>query len=556
MATPTKWGVEFLVNTTTNGDQYTPASTGLSNGRFVVTYSDSSGNAPDIGSLATRAQIFNADGTKFGAEFTVNTTSIDSQYIPEITALSGGGFAITFQDFSLLNTGNPDSADIRVQVFSANGTKVGAEFVAPATTIGVQSEPVIAGLNLGRYVVVWTDSSHTGGDTSSDAIRSQVFNADGTRFGIERLVNTTTLGQQIEPTVTALANGDYVVAWTSLGSDPNGQPLRSVNAQLFQANGTPLGGEYVGNTVAGFSAGQSEPDIAGLAGGRYVLTWTNISGFDTNITGQMFNANGTTLGAGFTVNTTTANSQADCTITDLADGGFVVAWVDYGPATATGFNPEIRAQAYHANGTLNGAEFLVNTDTTSIQRAPAVTGLADGRFVVTWEDLSGSLGDGGFAVHAQIFDPREAAINLTGTAGSDSFVGTRFNDTLSGLQGNDVLKGGAGNDHITGGLGRDVLTGGFGADVFVYVNAAQAGVGAARDRITDFTAGVDHLDFSAFMAGGNFIGSAAFSAGGGPQVRFTPANGLVQGDVTGDGVADFSIRLDGAPLVTASDFLF
>ena len=556
MATPTKWGSEFLVNTTTNSDQYTPAITGLTNGRFVVTYSDSSGNAPDFGSIATRAQIFNADGSKFGGEFLVNTTLADSQYIPDVTALPGGGFAITFQDFSLLNTANPDSADIRVQVFDANGTKVGAEFVAPTTTIGVQSAPVIAGLNNGRYVVVWTDSSHTGGDTSSDAIRSQVFNADGTRFGIERLVNTTTLGQQIDPTVTALANGDYVVAWTSLGSDPDGQSLRSVNAQLFHANGTMVGGEFVGNTVAGIFAGQSEPAITGLNNGSYVLTWTNISGFDTNITGQMFNANGTTLGAGFTVNATTANSQADCTITDLADGGFVVAWVDNGAFNGTTFNPEIRAQAYHANGTLNGAEFLVNTDTTSIQRAPAITALADGRFVVTWEDLSATGADNTFAVRAQIFDPRSAAINLSGTASGDDFVGTKFGDTLTGLGGNDTLAGGKGNDVITGGLGQDVLKGGPGADDFVFTSAADSAFGTTRDRITDFQPGSDDLVFSAFMAGGSFIGGAGFSVGAGPQVRYIAATGILQGDVTGDGTADFSIKLDGNPALTAADFVF
>ena len=32
--------------------------------------------------------------------------------------------------------------------------------------------------------------------------------------------------------------------------------------------------------------------------------------------------------------------------------------------------------------------------------------------------------------------------------------------------------------------------------------------------------------------------------------------GLLQGDVTGDGVADVSLRLDGAPVLTTGDFLF
>ncbi len=58
------------------------------------------------------------------------------------------------------------------------------------------------------------------------------------------------------------------------------------------------------------------------------------------------------------------------------------------------------------------------------------------------------------------------------------------------------------------------------------------------------------------MAGGSFIGSAAFVAGNGPQVRFVVATGILLGDVTGDGVTDFSVQLDGAPVLTATDFLF
>ena len=492
MPTPKLSGKEFLVNTTTNSDQFGPDVTGLTNGRFVVTWTDASGNNPDLNSLGCRAQIFNADGSKFGAEIVVNTTVNNIQNEPQITALSDGRFAITFQDNSLLNTANPDSVDVRVQVFGPDGIKQGVEFVAPATSIAVQSEPAIAGLHNGRYVVVWTDSSATGGDTSGDAIRSQVFNADGTRFGIERLVNTTTTGIQNDPAVTALANGDYVVAWTSAGVDGMGLPLRSINSQLFHANGVAVGTEFLGAVVGGFNTGQSEASITSLTGGRYVLTWTDVAGFQTDIHGQIFNQNGTTHGGVFTVNATTADSQAVSSVTALQDGGFVVVWVDNGPFNGTGFNPEIRAQAYHANGNTAGPEFLVNTTTDGLQRAPNVAGLADGRFVVTWEDKSGTLGDTTFAVHAQIFDPRTAAVSLAGTSAADNLVGTSFADTIAGNGGDDILLGAGGNDRIAGGTGSDRLTGGGGADVFVFAPAD------GHDRITDFTDGSDKIDLTGF----------------------------------------------------------
>lgn len=550
MATPTRSGPEFLVNATVNADQYGPAITGLANGRFVITYTDTSGNAPEF-SINTRAQIFNADGSKFGGEFIVNTTQPGSQYVPAIAAL-GSGFVITFNDLSGVQTA-PDFADVRAQVFDASGAKVGGEFVAPATTAGIQSDAVVTALAHGRYVVVWTDSSGTGGDTSSDAIRAQVFNAGGSRFGAEFLVNSTVAGQQYDPAVTTLANGNFAVAWTSFGADGFGQPVRSVNAQLFRPDGTPIGSEYVGNAVAGNLAGQGEPAITGLAGGRYVVTWTNTHVFDTDIQGQVFNANGGLRGAVIAVNTTTVGAQGDSSTAALTGGGFVTAWVDHGLG---GLNPEIRAQVFGANGARSGAEFLVNADTNGIQRAPSVAALSDGRFVVTWEDNRGTGGDADFSIRAQVFDSRSAAISLTGTSGSDTYVGTRLNDTLAGGAGNDGLSGMAGDDVLRGGTGRDVLTGGGGKDSFVFATAAEAGRGPAKDRITDFQHGADHLDLRAFVAGGQFIQGAVFVAGDGPQVRFDAARGLLEGDVTGNGSADFSLKLDGVTLLDAADFVF
>ena len=76
-----------------------------------------------------------------------------------------------------------------------------------------------------------------------------------------------------------------------------------------------------------------------------------------------------------------------------------------------------------------------------------------------------------------------------------------------------------------------------------------------RDQIVDFKAGIDQLDFSAFMAGGTFIGDAAFTTGNGPQVRYA-ATGNLSGDVDGDGITDFQLNLLGAPILTATDILF
>jgi uncharacterized protein (TIGR03118 family) len=80
--------------------------------------------------------------------------------------------------------------------------------------------------------------------------------------------------------------------------------------------------------------------------------------------------------------------------------------------------------------------------------------------------------------------------DLKGGRGKDTLVGGAGDDDLTGGDGRDLLRGGAGDDDLTGGQGRDTLEGGAGADHFIF-----SGRGTGKDRIDDFTAGVDRLVF-------------------------------------------------------------
>ena len=90
---------------------------------------------------------------------------------------------------------------------------------------------------------------------------------------------------------------------------------------------------------------------------------------------------------------------------------------------------------------------------------------------------------------------------------------------------------------------------------------------ATRDRILDFSPG-DKIDLSRIDAitGGvddafTFIGTAAFTGGGtAGQLRYTAAGGnifIVEGDVDGDGIADFTLSVAMTPATppVATDFV-
>src|SRR5687767_1558097 len=76
--------------------QGVPQITALSNGGFVVTWRDASlgvgGATGDSSGNAVKAQVFLADGTRAGSELLVNTATANAQDVPQITALSNDGF--------------------------------------------------------------------------------------------------------------------------------------------------------------------------------------------------------------------------------------------------------------------------------------------------------------------------------------------------------------------------------------------------------------------------------------------------------------------------------
>ena len=118
MATPLRWGTEFLINTTTTGDQVAPSITALADGRFVVAWQDFSASPDDPSGYAVRAQVFNADGSPSGAEFLVNTTTTGYQVEPSITALADGRFVVAWRDDSA-SPDDPSGFAVRAQVFNA-----------------------------------------------------------------------------------------------------------------------------------------------------------------------------------------------------------------------------------------------------------------------------------------------------------------------------------------------------------------------------------------------------------------------------------------------------
>ena len=88
-----------------------------------------------------------------------------------------------------------------------------------------QEDPEVASLGNGGFVVVWESGaqgnnySNNPQDGSYTGIFGQVFDGSGNKTGSEFQVNTTTDSFQMNPTVTSLEGGGFVVVWHSHEGD-------------------------------------------------------------------------------------------------------------------------------------------------------------------------------------------------------------------------------------------------------------------------------------------------------------------------------------------------
>jgi Ca2+-binding RTX toxin-like protein len=160
-------------------------------------------------------------------------------------------------------------------------------------------------------------------------------------------------------------------------------------------------------------------------------------------------------------------------------------------------------------------------------------------------------------------DPVNVSVKVIGsTVDLTGVSGTQIN--VVGTTGNDSLTGSSAPDTIAGDLGRDTMTGGLGsADIFDFNLKTDSKKGANRDVITDFSRTdldqIDLIGIDAKKGAGNqafvFIGKQQFHDKKG-ELHFVKKAGflIVEGDINGDGRADFQIEVHGIGKLIKADF--
>jgi hypothetical protein len=325
-----KVGWEFQVNTWTIDWQEYPSITSLSNAGFVVVWQSGcdpdrripcAASPQDGSKFGVYGQRFDSNGNKLGSEFRVNTWTTGNQSAPSITSLPNGGFVVVWE-----SDGQDGSRDgVYGQRFDSNGNKVGSEFQVNTWTTYDQENPSITSLSNGGFVVVWEGF---GQDGSNWGVYGQRFDSNGNKVGSEFQVNTWTTDYQGYPSIASLPNGGFVVVWERHGQDGEWD---GVYGQRFDSNGNKVGSEFRVNTSWALDYYQLNPSVTWLSNGGFVVVWAGAGQGDTDgVYGQRFDSDGNEVGSEFQVNTWTIDWQEYPSITSLSNGGFVVVWESQG----------------------------------------------------------------------------------------------------------------------------------------------------------------------------------------------------------------------------------
>lgn len=393
-------GTQFQVNDYSTGQQYHPAVSPLADGGFLVVWQSAGSGGGDAFEFSIQGRRFTAEGAPEAAQFQVNSYAAGNQIGPDVAPIADGS-VVVWQGPENTQT---SVAGILGQRFSEAGAPAGPELMVSDPFTLPQVRPAVAGLADGDFVVVWECFYGCWSDSSGIGILARRFAADGVPDGPSFQVNSYILDTQRSPDVAGLANGGFVVVWESSGSSGDDSSGYSIQGQLFAANGSPQGGQFEVNSYT--TGSQSEPAVSGLDTGAFVVVWESdgSSGGDTDlasIQGQRFALDGAPVGDQFQVNSYTTASQGGPAVIGTGDGSFVVAWTS-GGSYGSDSDYSIQARQFAANGTPEGAQFQVNSYTTSFQTDPALAGTPAGDLVVTWQSNGSSGSDtSGRSVQAQ-----------------------------------------------------------------------------------------------------------------------------------------------------------
>lgn len=270
--------------------------------------------------------------------------------------------------------------------------------------------------------IVWQDNA-TDGDGMGISARRLNSSLSGD-FNVFR-VNQNGAGDQENPCVSMLQDGGAVFVWQ--GGNPG---FQKIYARFMASNMTFRTGDILVNTYPVQS--QIQPTAVVLSNGNVVITWASYGqdGSHYGIYGRIFSSTGTMVTDEFSINQSTNFNQRSASVSPLAGGNFIVAWVSERPRSindtnnfALSMSVDIYGRIFGSAGGPVGNEFLLSSG-TNICAHPAVAGTPDGGFIAGWSQRDTRNSTNSWDIFSRLFS----------SSGSPQTSPARINTRLIGDQ--------------------------------------------------------------------------------------------------------------------------
>jgi FG-GAP-like repeat len=345
------------VNTTDNGVfQGDGQIVGLNSGGYVIVWTDSS-HVYSTGD-AVIGQRFDAAGNMVGGEVKISRFLNGDDSVSDgssITLLPNGNIAVTYTDsFS-------GQRDTYVRIVDPSLALVRDDNIETSGLLTFDSS--ITSFADGSYAVSYTVDF---GGVDSDVV-FKIVSSDGNVGAPIWVKDNGTLAAGHSQLAT-LSNNNFVDVFQETAATFGGS--QDIRFSIYTSAGAPVLTDQL-VVGGGSTANETDPDVAALVGGGFVVAWTDAAGDDgfEGVRASIYNNAGTLVAGDILINTTTAGIQRSPTLVGLGDGGFVATWVE------AGFD---RGQRFDALGHKIGVEYVVKTEPNADNLDSAL--LSDGRF--------------------------------------------------------------------------------------------------------------------------------------------------------------------------------
>lgn len=403
---------EVRANTYTRSTQHNASLDIASDGRTLVAWGS---RRQEMGSYGIFAQLFDPLGRAIGTELHVNHYMPGGQVEPSVAFAADGSAWVAWCSF-----GNQDGQAagifMRKLNHSADGKfeAQGKDIAVNQTVFGDQVDPAMTALANGNMVVTWL-SAHQG----SKVAYGRVFNSAGEPQGDEFRLSQSEAGQEAMPCVASLESG-FVTAWSRTQAD--GKTPAGIFGRRFDANGKAVGGEMVLSSTSGTQA--IEPSLDSNGKDLFAVAWMSLdSGMEYQAKARLYSADGSAMSATWSSPPAEGGYRTGATVAMGADGNYTVLFnhngeMVFGADGKPNIPVSIYRQDFNADGVAVG-ETVCSTGSVDAKRNMQV-GLnsrhaargAMGQLAYAW---NGSIEEDGNAVGLTVHAPADLQIEAPAT---------------------------------------------------------------------------------------------------------------------------------------------